>query len=31
MGISQSNVGVKLNRIKIKLEKIVKENNYELG
>jgi RNA polymerase sigma-70 factor (ECF subfamily) len=31
MGITQSNVGVKLNRIKIKLEKIIKENNYELG
>jgi RNA polymerase sigma-70 factor (ECF subfamily) len=31
MGITQSNVGVKLNRIKIKLERIIKENNYELG
>jgi len=31
MGITQSNVGVKLSRIKIKLEKIIKENNYELG
>ena len=31
MGITQSNVGVKLNRIKLKLEKIIKENNYELG
>jgi RNA polymerase sigma-70 factor (ECF subfamily) len=31
MGITQSNVGVKLNRIKVKLEKIIKENNYEPG
>ncbi|MEX2230630.1 MAG: RNA polymerase sigma factor [Cyclobacteriaceae bacterium] len=31
MGITQSNVGVKLNRIKIKLEKIIKQNNYEPG
>lgn len=30
MGITQSNVGVKLNRIKIKLEKIIKKDNYEL-
>ena len=30
MGITYSNVGVKLNRIKIKLEKIIKADNYEL-
>jgi RNA polymerase sigma factor (sigma-70 family) len=30
MGITHSNVGVKLNRIKMKLEKIIKANNYEL-
>lgn len=30
MGISHSNVGVKLNRIKTKLEKIIKADNYEL-
>jgi RNA polymerase sigma-70 factor (ECF subfamily) len=29
-GITTSNVGVKLNRIKIKLEKIIKADNYEL-
>jgi len=29
MGITQSNVGVKLNRIKSKIEKIIKERNYE--
>jgi RNA polymerase sigma factor (sigma-70 family) len=29
MGISLSNVGVKLNRIKTKLEKIIKAQNYE--
>lgn len=31
MGITESNVGVKLNRIKIKLENIIKKSNYELG
>jgi RNA polymerase sigma factor (sigma-70 family) len=31
MGITVSNVGVKLNRIKSKLEQIVKQNKYELG
>lgn len=31
MGITESNVGVKLNRIKTKLENIIKKNNYELG
>ena len=30
MGITESNVGVKLNRIKAKLEKLIKTNNYEL-
>jgi RNA polymerase sigma factor (sigma-70 family) len=30
MGITESNVGVKLNRIKIKLDKIIKANRYEL-
>jgi RNA polymerase sigma factor (sigma-70 family) len=30
MGITNSNVGVKLNRIKIKLEKIIKSNSDEL-
>jgi len=30
MGITESNVGVKLYRIKSKLEKIIKERNYEL-
>jgi RNA polymerase sigma factor (sigma-70 family) len=29
LGITQSNVGVKINRIKTKLEKIIKEANYE--
>jgi len=29
MGITPSNVGVKLNRIKAKLEKTLKENKYE--
>lgn len=29
MGITHSNVGVKLNRIKTKLEKIIKQDNYE--
>ena len=31
MGISQSNVGVKLNRVKSKLEKIIKDNQHEPG
>lgn len=31
MGITSSNVGVKLNRIKSKLEQIIKRHNYELG
>jgi RNA polymerase sigma-70 factor (ECF subfamily) len=30
MGITESNVGVKLNRIKTKLENIIKRTNYEL-
>jgi RNA polymerase sigma-70 factor (ECF subfamily) len=30
LGISHSNVGVKLNRIKTKLEKIIKADSYEL-
>lgn len=30
MGITPSHVGVKINRIKIKLEKIIKEYHYEL-
>ncbi|MEO5601259.1 MAG: RNA polymerase sigma factor [Cyclobacteriaceae bacterium] len=30
MGITLSNVGVKLNRIKRKLEQIIKQENYEL-
>jgi RNA polymerase sigma factor (sigma-70 family) len=30
MGITHSNVGVKLNRIKSKLEKIIKADRYEL-
>lgn len=30
IGISKSNVGVRINRIKIKLEKIVKSDRYEL-
>ena len=30
MGITESNVGVKLNRVKTKLENIIKKNNYEL-
>lgn len=29
MGITTSNVGVKLNRIKMKLEKLIKEKHYE--
>jgi RNA polymerase sigma factor (sigma-70 family) len=29
LGISQSNVGVKINRIKQKLEKIIKAISYE--
>ena len=29
-GITKTNVGVKLNRIKIKLEKIIKVNNYDV-
>lgn len=29
-GITKTNVGVKLNRIKIKLEKIIKASNHEL-
>jgi len=29
MGITPSNVGVKLTRIRLKLEKIIKEKNYE--
>ncbi|WP_205945887.1 RNA polymerase sigma factor [Pedobacter hiemivivus] len=30
IGISKSNVGVRINRIKIKLEKIIKSDRYEL-
>lgn len=30
MGITPSNVGVKLNRVKSKLEKIIKKNSHEL-
>ncbi|MNL68062.1 RNA polymerase sigma factor SigX [compost metagenome] len=30
IGITKTNVGVKINRIKIKLEKIIKSDRYEL-
>ncbi|MBC8051454.1 MAG: RNA polymerase sigma factor [Sphingobacteriaceae bacterium] len=30
MGITKTNVGVKLNRIKVKLEKLLKTNDYEI-
>ena len=30
IGISKTNVGVRINRIKIKLEKIIKTDRYEL-